>query len=234
MKEDKRSVQATVPREGAPARGVSRPMVRAAQQQCAVCVLDTSSSMAGAKIEEVNAALVALVDELADPKNRGAFFIEVVKYANDASVHLARTAAADARREDYTIPSNAVGGFTSISAGLSVASDLVDGSLRAEGEWMRPVVLLLTDGQHNRGADPLSVATPLKKKADILAVAFGADADLARLSALATSPQHALRCASGADLRKFFATVGRTMSQAARGGGQSVAALLGGNSVLRG
>ncbi len=230
------SAQPTVARDGPLVRSVSRPVgVRAAQSQIAIPVFDTSSSMAGSKIDEANAAGTALAVELADPKNRDAFWIGEVVYANEARVHLAPKRATEVRPEELAVKTGIVGSWTNITAGLTTALGLVEQSLQSPGNWARPVVVLLTDGQHNTGPSPETVAATLKTKADLLAVAFGADADLAMLERLATSPQHALRCVSAAELRKFFQAVGRTMSQAARtGSGQSVAALLGQGGVLRG
>ena len=97
---------------------------------------------------------------------------------------------------------------------------------------MKSIALLLSDGCSNCGGDPEGVATALKTKADVIAIAFGADADLPRLERLATTPAHALRCANGGELRRFFATVGATMSRSLQGGGDAAALL--GNGVLRG
>ncbi len=233
MGESTRTGQTTIPRDG-PLVGVSRPVVGASQQQCACVVLDVSSSMSGAKITEANAAVAALVTELADPKNRGAFSITTVIYAEQAKVHLALKRVAEVRPEELAAKVGEMGAWTNITAGLTTGLEVIEKSLAEKGTWARPVVVLLTDGQHNRGPAPENIAGTIKGKADLLAVAFGADADLAMLERLATSPQHALRCGNGAELRKFFQMVGRTMSQAARTGGQSVAALLGKGGVLRG
>ena len=54
---------------------------------------------------------------------------------------------------------------------------------------LRPIVVLCTDGDHNEGPPPEAVATALRTKADLIAVGFGEDADMALLRRIATSPE---------------------------------------------
>jgi uncharacterized protein YegL len=79
-------------------------------------------------------------------------------------------------------------------------------------QYLRPVVLIFTDGCHNTGPGPKDVADRLKQKADFVTVAFGSDADEALLRSLASTPQHFYRCANGRELRQFLAAVGATMT----------------------
>lgn len=236
----------TMPREGAlvsgasrptaspsmPAGGVSRPRVGSSTFQLCVSVLDTSQSMSGS-IDELNAASADLASVLAAPENRGGFHLSTVAYGTTAKRLLAPTPATDVRPENLAVSAGMQGGNTNMTEGLQIALDTINAHASAPGNWARSVVMLLTDGHPNCGGSPEDVATELKSKADLICLAFGPHADLALLQRLANTPAHAFRATTGADLRRFFAQVGRTMSQAARTG-QNAAALLGGSGVLRG
>lgn len=232
----KTNAQKTVMRDAPLVRGVSRPNVGAARQQLAIAVMDVSGSMDGAKSDEALIALAALLGALADPKNRGAFSVAIIAYGSTAATRIPVTKAADARPEEFmhnaaATPISPLS--TNIAAGLAEALKVVEQGPSGP-EWLRPIVVLMTDGLHSvNGADPEAAASELKKRADLVCGAFGADADFARLERLANTPDHAVRCTDGAALRKFFAAIGTTMSAAARTG-QNAAALLGQSKVLRG
>jgi uncharacterized protein YegL len=228
---DKRELK-TVAREGPLVRSVSMPLVGASVSQGALLLIDTSGSMAGAKIGEAIAAARACIDELGDAKNRGAFHVSVGVFGETAKEHLALKPASQVQPEELAAEVGDVGGMTNITAGLALALSIVERP--RPGTWAKTVVVLLTDGGHNHGPTaPHATAATLKAKADLICVAFGGDADLKLLERLANTPQHAFKCGNGADLRKFFANVGRTISQAARSG-QNAAALLASGGVLRG
>lgn len=229
MDVSKKNSQATIASEGPLVPGVSMPKVTASRRQVCVLALDGSYSMAGTKIVEVNAAAHALVAILGEKKNRDAFDVVIVRYADDASVQLAQKPASQVRPEEIDL---AVGGSTNITAGLTTAHAEIR-KAPAGPEWGRPIVLVMTDGQHNVGAPPQQAATALKQIADVIAVAFGADADLKTLESVANSPKHVVTCTDGASLRRWFATVASTMSVASRTG-QNAAALLSAGGVVRG
>lgn len=205
--------------------GVSRPVV-SARRQLAVAVLDASESMHGSKIQEVIQATRDLHGELADPANRGAFDMAAAAYAERALVLVPVKAATEIRPEDFVVDVGVVGTFTSIGAGLARAQELIK-KVAGAADMLRPIVVLLTDGQNNYGQDPEVVAKSLKQSADIVAVGFGADADMQALAKIATSPQHAIRCADGKALRAFFTHLGATMSTAIRSGADAASMLSG-------
>lgn len=223
--------QRTVAREGALTQGVTRPRVGADRCQLAVAVCDLSSSMGGAKIDALRAALTALVRELGDPRSRDAFSVAVVAYGDRAAVHMAARKAAAVDPSDLVMQAGALGSQTNIRDGLAEALTLLRNAGPDHGA-QRPIVLLMTDGQHNVGEGPEAVAAELKTRADLVCVGFG-DADMALLERLANTPAHAVRADSATDLRRYFVTVATTMAAAGRTG-QTAAALLGQSQVLRG
>ncbi len=230
---DNKKGQRTVARQGPLVQGVSQPLVTSSVKQLTIFVLDASGSMDRGKLDEAIAATDGCVKELADPKNRGAFEAAIVAYGEHARILLEPKPVAQVRPEDFAVKVGAFGGWTNITSGLVEARKLADRS--RPGNWARPVVVLMTDGEHNHGTEePEGVATTLKAKADLVCVAFGgAQAKLDRLQGLATTPTSAVRCTNGSDLRQFFAKVGRTMSVAIRTG-QNTATLLGEGGVIRG
>jgi len=207
------------------AAGVVRPMsLGRGARQLAVAVLDVSGSMHGQKIADATAALAALREELAAPANRDGFDLGVVAYADSAATTV------PVRRASQTAPADLVvrtilGGSTNFAAALCECRVVVDRALAAESRQLRPVVMFLTDGRWNTGPDPVPLAADLRVIADIVCIAFGADADLQALESLATSPQHVARCRNGPELLAYFAQVGRSMSESRASGTQTSIAL---------
>lgn len=232
---DQKPGQKTVPREGPLVGSLSRPagvsMPRGIKRrQLAILIIDTSGSMSGGKIDEANAAAVGLKQKLAEPETNGAFAIAEVTYAETARV-LVKAKLASAV-DDFELTATVVNEFTNITAGLEEAMKLIELPPIGPGNWLRPIFVLLTDGGHNRGKEPYETAMALKSRADLLGIGFGADADMPALRRLATSPQHAFHCKDGADLRRFFAQIGATLSRSIQSN-QDAVALLGGG-VRRG
>jgi len=180
-----------------------------------VCILarDASGSMTGEKARDAEDASRDLVTELASPDNKDGFRCAVVDFSSDAQTG---QTIEDASTLSGHMPSLSVSGDTNITSALERAVNLLDEAERASGQtvtYLRPVVILFSDGCHNTGPDPRDVGNSLKQKADLVTVAFGTDADESMLLDLATSPQHFYRCRNGRDLRQFLAAVGKTMTR---------------------
>lgn len=176
------------------------------RRQAAIVVRDASPSMEGDKAREASEAVRRFIGELAQPFNKDGFDVAVVDFNHSAGVVHPLT-----RASGLSVQPIATGGEgTDIAGALAQAEVLAK---TATGEtWIRPVVLLFTDGEHNTGGDPATVADRLRGFADLVTVAFGDDADEALLQSLATSASHFFRCTDGAQLRAFLAEVGQTMS----------------------
>jgi uncharacterized protein YegL len=176
--------------------------------------------MAGQKAQDASAASLDLVAELAQPVNKDGFVVGVVDFATTSHVvHvLTRATELNGKVAPLSVGSGLLGlfgGSTNVTAGLEDARRMLDEADQAGGEgvhYLRPVTVVFSDGQHNTGPGPKDVADRLKQKADVVAVAFGGDADEALLRSIASSPQHFYRCANGRELRKFLAAVGATMT----------------------
>jgi len=206
--------------------GLTRPgWTKQQKVQIALLARDASSSMAGEKARDAEAASSGLVAALAAPENRDAFSVGVIDFASDVRIAAPITKARDLVN---AMPALGASGHTNITGALVEAKRLLGANAAMAGGGLpsvRPVVLLFSDGQHNVGDTPHAAAAALKAEADVVTVAFGSDADETLLIAIATSPNHFYRCRDGKELRKFFAAVGGTLSRSLANGVNAGAAL---------
>ncbi len=197
-------------------------------RQLAIFDRDCSPSMSGQKAKDASQACFELVRTLALPENKDGFVVSVVDFSGNAKIKHSSVPAAELAQNLKPISIPLFGGGTNITAGLEQAealcrntpADAQDGT-----RWLRPVVVLFSDGCHNTGPGPKSAAASLRKSADVVAVAYGDDADVELLRGLATSPQHFYKCKDGSDLRQFFAAVGSTMTASLAAGVNATEAL---------
>jgi len=209
----------TVPRSG-----IERPAwLTANTRQLAVLVRDRSPSMRGQKAQDASQACRELVEELASPANRDAFDVAVVDFSGSAELVNDVTKASSLASTIEAVKPH--GGGTNLTAGMQVASHVVQGMESSEESRLRPIVILFTDGCHNSGEHPGTITEKLKQSCDVVTVAFGEDANSDLLKQLATSPQHHYCCRNGAELRMFFAAVGRTMTVSLQGNQNATQAL---------
>lgn len=208
--------------------GVRRPnFLTSRSAQFVALARDASPSMSGQKADDATRACSELVEELAKPENKDGFTVAVVDFADDAGIANAPTRAAELSSRIVPIDTGR-GSGTNISDALAVCRALLDEAQRNADRGrlqLRPVALLFSDGQPNVGGDPRIAADDLKKVADVVTVAFGADADEQMLRALATSPQHFYRCRNGHELRAFLASVGKTLTATMSQGKNATVAL---------
>jgi len=207
--------------------------VGASRRQICVILSDASPSMEeGNKATEALAGRTALAGVLAHPDNRDAFDVIHIGFGATARVLVAKKAVTKLKPSELDCAIGRFGGRTNIVQALTVAGEVLDRAAREPGVWARPVCVLFTDGNANEGGDPGPAADALKAVATIVCAGFGADADIAMLKRIATSPDMTLACPDGVALRRFFEVVGRSMSQAAATG-RPAAALLG-DALLKG
>ena len=78
-----------------------------------------------------------------------------------------------------------VGGYTSISRGMSAGAEILNDSRGIE--FVERTMIVMTDGLHNRGIEPRDVATELAAAGVTLhTITFGADADKTRMQEVAS------------------------------------------------
>lgn len=195
-------------------------------KQNVVFVRDKSGSMDGQKAKDASAASLDLVAELAEPANKDGFYVGVVDFGRGSTVvhNLDKATTLNGRVSSLS----ANDGSTNITAGLEDALSVLEKVEKHNQEgvtFLRPVVIVFTDGCHNERSDPHNVANRLKGVADLVTVAFGSDADEKLMRSMATSPQHFYRCSTGRELRSFLAAVGATMTATMAAGTNATQAL---------
>ncbi|OVE73805.1 hypothetical protein BVX94_02820 [bacterium B17] len=191
--------------------GLKRPnWICRLTRQIVILVRDVSGSMGGEKGRDANKACNNLVSELAQPINKDGFFVGVADFTSTAEIIHNLTPATEL---DGKISPLVAKDSTNITDGLAKALDLLEQPC-GDGDvsFLRPVVILFTDGRANAGGSPGSVADEVKTQADLVTVAFGADADNDLLRNLASTPEHFYKVNDGRGLRSFLATVGATLT----------------------
>jgi uncharacterized protein YegL len=197
-------------------------------RQHAILCRDGSPSMSGQKAKEASQACFQLVREFSSPVNKGGFWTSVIDFSGSAEVKHDSVPAVDLVQNLRPISIPLFSGGTNITAGLKLADQLsqkTPTNSDVDVFWLRPVVVLFSDGCHNTGPKPGPAAEVLRRNADIVTVAYGSDADIELLRELATSSQHHYLCKNGNDLRQFFAAVGTTMTASLASGVDATDAL---------
>lgn len=197
-------------------------------KQTVILVRDKSGSMSGQKANDASAASLDLVAELAEPANKDGFEVAIIDFSSGSKIVHDIDKATALHGRITPLSTGVFGGSTNITAGLTDAMSILQTATKRNQvgiAYLRPVVLIFTDGCHNSGANPSSVANGLKRIADLVTVAFGSDADEALLRFLASTPQHFYRCSTGRDLRTFLAAVGATMTATMAAGTNATQAL---------
>jgi uncharacterized protein YegL len=197
-------------------------------KQNVIFVRDKSGSMRGQKAMDASAASLDLVAELAEPANKDGFYVAVVDFASRSNIVHNLEKATVLNGNVVPLSVGLFEGRTNITAGLEDALSILEKAETYNQEnvaYLRPVVIAFTDGCHNEGPAPQSVANRLKDIADLVTVAFGEDADETLMRSLASTPQHFYRCTTGRELRSFLAAVGATMTGTMAAGTNATQAL---------
>ena len=178
-------------------------------KQLVAVVNDVSTSMTGEKARESDQANQALHNELAAPENKNGFIL-----ANIHFNHTAKTVVAPELATTAILPPLTTGGGTSFDTALTQTLNMVTEFMSRENpegwDYLRPIVLFLSDGY-----SPVSQKNidALHEVADVIAIAYGADADESTLSCIASDGKVHRVGTNGHELRAFLAQVGKTLSQ---------------------
>jgi len=209
-------------------------------QKCpVVIVLDTSGSMNGAPIEELNKALVQLKEDiLCDPTLTQRLEVGIVCFDDEAR----QERGIDLVTVDTEMPVLNIGGQTNLVAGIRMAIDLVEerkAFYKSNNEqYYRPFIVLFTDGAPTNTPEEIDqLDNDIQQMSDakkFVFIPFGVEgADLQLLAKLAAQTADE-RLANKAkawqmkDVTKFadiFAFVSSSISQAINQGGTQAAQL---------
>lgn len=161
-------------------------------QKCpVVLLLDTSGSMAGTPIEELNKALVQIKEDiLNDTMLSNRLELGIVAFDDDARVER----PIDLISPDTDLPILNIGGVTNLVSGMNKAIELVTDRknfYKSNGEqYYRPFIVLFTDGAPTNTADEIEeLDQNIQKLSDekrFIFLPFGVDgADMQLLAKLA-------------------------------------------------
>ena len=193
---------------------ISKPLkiptgVSSNTKQHVLLVRDCSSSMSGSKVDEMNLATTGLIQELASERNKDGFLVSLIDFSTSS-----KRSAYAVSAIGLTTPRAIASGGTNFDSALLKTIETIE-SLQNEPNtdgwrYLRPQVLFLSDGQSRVSEKNI---LNLQEIADVTTIAYGSDALEATLSKISTDGQCHVIGTSGAELRKFLADVGQTLSQ---------------------
>jgi len=210
--------------------GLRRAKVHSLRRQRAVMVGDASLSMnVNNKSNDAFDSQLVCLQQLALPINKGAFEIAVIHFADRAQlIHPFEQASSLVNHLAPLDPIQFQGNGTNLASALELTLQILKKAESSPADngisYTRPISVLMSDGCQTVGPNPIPIAEELKQICDILAIAFGPDADEAMLRKIATD-QLSIRCRSGAELRAYFALIGQTLT-VTRTSGQPVSKAL--------
>lgn len=160
-------------------------------QKCpVVLLLDTSGSMDGAPIAELNTALTKLKEDiLCDPLLANRLEIGIVAFDDEGRIER----PIDLISGETNFPNLTIGGVTNLVSGMNIAMSLVEDRktfYKANGEqYYRPFIVLITDGAPTNTAEEIDALDALiQSKSDekrFVFLPFGTDgADMQLLAKL--------------------------------------------------
>lgn len=165
-------------------------------------VVDVSNSMAGGGLAAAVDSLRAFLDVvgLADGGDR----VAIVDFATEARIVV--PLSGDRAALEAGLAALAPRPGTRIDQGVAVAADHLGAAARATA---RRVMVVLSDGRQTVAPETAAAAGAAAQAAGIavFAIAFGGDADLAQLTAVAGDPARVYQAQTGAELAEVYRTI---------------------------
>ena len=173
-----------------------------------VLVVDRSGSMRGQKFNDLRDAIdifTATLNQTPVEEQVG-----LASYSSTASEDVQMTDQLS--RINAGVDSLNVGGFTSISRGMQAGANIME---RGRGEqFVERTLIVMTDGRHNRGPEPSTVARELADEGiQIHTITFGSGADFARMRDVAEigKGRH-FHADNGLELEEVYREIALTLS----------------------
>lgn len=178
-----------------------------------ILLLDTSGSMSGAKIQNLNEAVADMVHSFRDSEQGEVeIHVAIITFGAEVKLHQSLASASDIVWRDLS-----ASGATPLGTALKMAKAMIDDKNVVPTRAYRPLVVLVSDGQPTDNwirplADFISPGKDCRSfKCDRMAMAIGADADEGVLGKFIEGTKNPLFHAENAkQLRSFFKFV--TMS----------------------
>ena len=183
------------------------------------CVLpvDTSTSMSGAAIDELNEGLPAFGDaHTLDAQASGAADVCVINFNTEVTVEVPFSPAAD-----YVAPTLSAGGLTALNEAIITGLDAIEqqkATYRQLGvDYYKPWLFLLTDGRatdtefdadaHQRLTEALA-----NRKVNFFPMGIGADADIQALKSYTANGNGAVLKAEKNHFKEAFVWLSNSMA----------------------
>lgn len=170
-------------------------------------VLDRSGSMRGRKLRELQDAVDVFLNELEQTTSDEQ--VALASYSSSAS--LDRNLSTNYGPVQKKVGRFDANGLTAIGQALQKGIEGVTG--KNHRSLSAPIIVLMTDGNHNRGIEPIVPARAAASQ-DIVVhtITFGRDADIKRMTAVAdeTGGTH-YHASNGSELVEVFRTIARTL-----------------------
>jgi len=183
-------------------------------------VVDCSESMVGQPIRDVERALAAVCGALRnDPQAIETAYVGLIAFAGISKALVPLTELLE-----FQMPTLPIGAGTNLSAALETLMSefdrsLVRGTPEQKGDW-KPVVYVMSDGRPTTDTSKSieKWVTKYARRANVVGIGFGTDADLSVLSQLATSPQGVVSVFSydpskDSDMKAFVRWISQSVSR---------------------
>ncbi|MEM8670514.1 MAG: vWA domain-containing protein [Planctomycetota bacterium] len=173
-----------------------------------VLVVDRSGSMRGQKFQDLSNAIDIFTETLNQtPVDE---HVGLASYSSQASEDVQMTE--DMSEITRGVDSLNVGGFTSISRGMQAGANVMNNG-RGE-QFVERTLIVMTDGKHNRGVEPSTVAVELAAEGmQIYTITFGSGADRDRMQDVAEigGGRH-YHADNGLELEQVYKEIALTLS----------------------
>lgn len=167
-------------------------------------VVDTSGSMAGAKMGAARTAALEFVGQLDYSRNQ----VGLITFASEAA--LVQPLTSNPRQLLRAIPDLGDDGGTNMLAAMQMADAEIFGDRGRRDA--RKVIILLTDGRPNNGAgELLAMASTYRASGsvDVYAVGLGLDVDSFFLKGMVTAPAYYFEAPSEYELTRIYDVIAR-------------------------
>ncbi|MGV3484561.1 MAG: VWA domain-containing protein [Planctomycetaceae bacterium] len=173
-----------------------------------VLVVDRSGSMQGTKFSDLRNAINVFVNTLSQTPVEE--FVGLASYSDTSTADVPLT-------QNLSLVGNAfrvmpVAGLTSISGGMDAGESV----FRTAGPrpYVEKTMIVMTDGNHNRGQEPRNVAVRLADDGVVIhTITFGSDADLVRMQEVAqiAGGRH-FHASNGLELQNIYREIALSLS----------------------
>ena len=173
-----------------------------------VLVIDRSGSMQGSKFADLRAAIDIFISTLeGTPVDEQ---IGLASYSEQATADVSLTS--DLSLVSAKLSQLRPDGLTSISRGMTAGKSII-GSGRSR-DFVERTMIVMTDGLHNRGPEPRSVASQLAADGVVIhTITFGGDADRERMREVAQIGRgRHFHADDGLELQRIYREIALTLS----------------------